>query len=393
MRFDSIAEFPQKCSGCMACYNACPKDAIVMVEQDDGFLYPRIADDTCINCGLCGRVCTISDPHQKVNAIHTISAKAKDENVRMRGSSGGVFECIARRVIDNGGVVYGAAYDKENYRVAHFSSDDVSLSELLKSKYSQSYIGYTYSKVADSLRNGKTVLFVGTPCQVRGLKNYLSREKVVGNLILVDFMCHGVPSPGILQKTILQIEQQRGAKVTNVSFREKDDGWRSQVIKFYFEDGKIEKFTSAYYYYYYYFLNNYTLRDSCYSCEEYSSHTSDLTLADFWNVSAEEDDDKGISLVLVNTELGKAVLSEAEDFLYTKEIALPNTEIYSHKKYDYKLKQKFMSVYRRGGIHEIQGTFYRKQVKKNKCKRRIRCFLGACKGAVKRLFKGVRLKK
>lgn len=293
----------KNCCGCSACAESCPVNCIKMKRDEEGFLYPEINHELCINCGKCNMVCPfqnnkIGDDGEK-NCYVAYSADVK---TRKESSSGGVFTELAKRVIADNGVVFGAAFDK-NFKVVHTSAEDEKgLSVFRGSKYVQSEIGSAYGQVKTMLEKGKTVYFSGTPCQIKGLKTYLGKD--YDNLITQDIICHGVPSPLVFEKYLDFIDKD----IKQVSFRHKKYGWhyfsmlikgRKKHIKRLDEDVYLRLF-----------LDNTTLRPSCYDCLlKKEGGCADITLADCWNMATigakTPDDDKGLSLVIVNTEKGQ----------------------------------------------------------------------------------------
>lgn len=329
----------KNCCGCSACVQRCPKHCISLVEDYEGFLYPSVDNENCIDCGLCERVCPILNPQEKNTTLEVFAAKNKNEHERMMSSSGGVFLPLAKEVINRGGVVFGAVYDA-NWEVHHVYAEkieDVYL--MMGSKYLQSRIENTYKDAECFLKQGREVLFVGCPCQIAGLRAYLQYKKY-SNLLAVDFICHGVPSPGVWRQylaetysdgefdksrlqaaagknTVLYQSLNAKSPIGDIKFRDKTmSGWK----KFRFvvrskSASKADKnsvlssdihsdnpFMQG-------FLSNIYLRPSCYDCKcKNGVNHSDLTIADFWgiqNVASDFDDDKGVGLVLVNTQKGK----------------------------------------------------------------------------------------
>lgn len=299
----------KKCSGCFACYNSCPVKAIELPLNKEGFYFPVIDVNKCVNCSKCVKVCSASDRLMEVDMKEIdrscYSYQAEDE-IREKSSSGGVFYKLATHVIGKGGIVFGARYNPDKKEVEHCSSEKVSLDELLKSKYVQSKIGDTYAEVKTYLQNDRLVLFVGTPCQVYGLKAYLGKN--YDRLYTMDFVCHGVPSSGYFKDWLNHIEKESGHRILNVTFREKDDGWRNQIIKIYFENSTQKVMKSKNNYYYRYFLSNIILRKSCFHCIFPENRYSDFTVKDYWEIS--KDDNKGISAIIVNSGNGQIFLDK-----------------------------------------------------------------------------------
>ena len=304
-----------KCSGCYACEQICPKQCITMKVDAEGFWYPSIDEKLCIGCGLCEKKCPIL--HPPINKVTEENVKAyaavnHDENVRLKSSSGGLFTLIAAYVIERDGVVFGAAFD-DKFNVIHRYVDKAEDLELLRgSKYVQSKIGDTYRQAEDFLKKGRLVLFTGTPCQIEGLRSFLAKD--YENLYTQDIICHGVPSPMIWKKYVEYREKTAKSNANKVYFRNKKYGWKtfSVVIEFVNNTKYVKKFNQDVYMKA--FLRNLTLRPSCYQCSFKKKYrNSDYTLADFWgvqNILPQMDDDKGTSLIFVNSEKGYAVLEE-----------------------------------------------------------------------------------
>lgn len=315
-----------ECTGCSACANICPKNCISMVSDDYGFLYPQINNDKCVNCSICEKTCPVLNKKEQEisNEVISYAAKTNNENIRKQSSSGGIFSVIAENILENNGIVYGAAFD-ENFVVKHISVSSLDDLDLLRrSKYVQSDLNNSFKTVESNLKNGKPVLFTGTPCQVEGLLAYL--KKPYDNLITMDFVCHGVPAPNVLKHYKTHLENQYKSSITNISFRDKSLGWKTFSMRVEFENGNVyctafgnDPYMKA-------FLANLDLRDSCYSCKfKNTKHKSDITVADYWGIdktTPEIDDDKGLSLLLVNTEKGVSLLSDIE-----KELTLTKTDI------------------------------------------------------------------
>lgn len=309
------------CCGCGACVQRCPRKCINLKNDSEGFLYPTVNLDKCIQCGLCIKTCPILNPSNKKKPIETYAAICKNEVIRNESSSGGVFTLLATNIINRGGVVFGATYDK-SWNVIH--SYTQSVTELWKfrgSKYVQSDIKDSYIIAENFLKNGYKVLFTGTPCQISGLKHFLNKD--YENLICVDVSCHGVPSPKVWMQYLnhLFIKKKILPKdIHNIYFREKSNGWVcfNFAIKdlkgnfIYKEPHSKNLFMKA-------FLSNLILRPSCYKCPfKQGKSNSDLTIADYWKgweIFPQIHDNKGISLVLVNSNKGVSLYESLKNEL------------------------------------------------------------------------------
>ena len=305
-------ENKKDCSGCGACANICPINAIKMTADNCGFAYPVVDDALCVKCGKCVSTCPIINPAKAGEPMRVVGAKNKDESVRSSSSSGGTFYELAKAVISRGGAVYGCALDSELV-ARHVKVEDVDMLSVLKgSKYVQSDVGTTYREVKELLREGREVLYSGTPCQIAGLKNYLGKE--YDNLLLVDVLCHGTPSPGVFADYLDYLAYRFGAKPVSVNFRNKEKSWKRLYFEVIFENGKRYFTFCGYDRYMSMFLNNISLRPSCYDCRFTSvNRQGDITLGDFWGIGRkypERDDDKGISLIIVNSDKGARAYSE-----------------------------------------------------------------------------------
>lgn len=285
-----------------------------MSADAQGFLYPLVDRLRCTECGVCRKTCPVIDRVTRAGVPVSYACLAEDDAIREASSSGGIFTLLAERVIEDGGVVFGAVFT-EDLRVVHQSTESrEGLGRLRGSKYVQSEIGSTYTEVAALLDDGRHVLFSGTPCQVEGLKSLLG--KTSGSLLCVDFVCHGVPSPLVWRQYVSFQEKEHGAPVRAVSFRDKSAGWRNYALRLEFNNGDVYRQTLALDPYMMAFLRDICLRPSCYECRfKGLSRDSDITLADFWGIDhvlPGMDDDKGISFVMVNSELGRAAFSNVQ---------------------------------------------------------------------------------
>ena len=316
-----------RCSGCAACYAACARKAISMQPDEEGFAYPHVDESLCVNCGLCARACPSLHPKAPREPLFVYAAKAKDEALRMESSSGGIFSLLARQIISDGGIVYGAAIRGSDLSVCHCSAEnEEELSWLRGSKYVQSDVGDTYGNVRTQLDAGRKVLFSGTPCQVAALRNFLGRD--YENLVCVEVICHAAPSP-LAWKKYLEKRAAASAKGRDsarpeaivdrrISFRRKNCGWKrySMSLRFandmeYLLDLRADTFLRG-------FLAELYNRPSCHECSVRELRSgADITLGDYWNVHQrfpEMDDDTGTSVVLVDSEKGVALINRILPF-------------------------------------------------------------------------------
>lgn len=319
------------CVGCNACVQICPKSCIIMETNDEGFWYPYIDESLCIECGLCQERCPINYKQLSPNSSSpdAFGAKNLDENIKAKSSSGGVFSILANMILEDKGVVFAAAFN-ESMKLHHTRVDDVNdLERFRGSKYVQSNIRTIYLQVKEELKNGKQIMFVGTPCQVSGLYSFLGTNNT--NLLTCDLICKGVPSPKLFEDYLNSIEDRKNLQIIDYKFRDKTNGWKRPSIKIEFKNGmkeyrlfKKDNFMVA-------FSKNILLRSSCYNCKfSKIPRVADITLADFWGVGnyyPELDDDKGTSLILLNSTKGKAWFDRCTDKMHIKQVELDKSLI------------------------------------------------------------------
>lgn len=319
------------CTGCHACSNICPKSCITMKSDNDGFWYPIVDYDKCIKCQLCIKVCPIINKTTVRNQPSAYACYNKDENIRLESSSGGIFTLIAEQIIDNGGVVFGAGFNKK-FSVFHsYVKTKEELEKFRGSKYVQSKIGDTYKEAKEFLDQGTKVLFTGTPCQIGGLKSYLKKD--YDNLFCIDIICHGVPSPKVWEKYVSYQEKRAGLLTQRIDFRRKNEGWKRYSVSFLFKNNTEYTQTHNKDLFMKGFLNNICLRPSCYACDFKTLHRqSNITLADFWgieNILPVMDDNKGISLIFVNSINGQFMLEQIKDKILYKEVDIKQSIMYN----------------------------------------------------------------
>ncbi len=314
------------CCGCSACAAACPHGAISMVPDVLGFMYPSVDAVKCVECGLCEKVCAFNDGYDKscnLEELVAYGARHKDVGELESSRSGAVFIAVSDYILEKGGVVYGAGYT-DHFMVVHKRAQTrVERDEFRGSKYVQSHMGDCFVQVREDLKQGRTVLFTGTPCQTSGLRSYIGGN-LRKNLYLMDIVCHGVPGPNIWRDYLLYLEKRKGARLNSVDFRSKKEfGWAAHRESYEYQGGERESLSG----YTVLFYENVMLRPSCGKCHFANLvRPSDVTLADFWGwekaAPGFNDDDKGASLVLVNTEKGLSMFEKVKDKLHVVEVKL-----------------------------------------------------------------------
>lgn len=327
------------CCGCSACINACSKNAITMLPDAEGFLYPQVDKNLCVNCDLCEKICPIlnTTPEIKNEEQKGYLLQIKDNSIREESTSGGSFTAIASWIIERQGVVFGAAFDYTDYKVKHCSVETLDeLSKFRNSKYVQSDIRNTYLEVKKFLQQGKIVAYSGAPCQIEGLLHYL--RKSYDKLVLIDFVCYGIPSPGIFADYLKYKQQEIGGNFKKILFREKRLCYNYTSFSIYNEDPKKDyhngverdKFMRS-------FFSNMNIRPSCYDCKFKKRYrVSDFTIWDCYAVRkfSKNFDDKGTNRVLIHTEKGHQILNDIRN----------HVQIEEYKDVDYFIKDEIAMV-------------------------------------------------
>lgn len=324
-----------KCTGCRCCEKICPSNAINMIENEEGFFEPVVIKEKCINCGLCYKKCPqINDRKSKDEEnVKLYAAKNSNLEEQRSSSSGGIFSVLAKHILEQNGEVYGCGFNSQLIAEHMRISTKAELYKLKGSKYVQSNTKNTFNEVKQDLLEKKMVLYSGTPCQIAGLKAFLGKE--YDNLITIDLLCHGVPSPKLLKKYIEYVQIQNNAKITNIEFRNKEKAYwgLGYKIKITFDNNKIKYINGDEDIYINAFIQATTLREVCYNCKYTNlSREGDITLGDFWGVEKEYPklyDKNGISLVLINTEKGRKIIEALRESLYIYPINYKRIEKYS----------------------------------------------------------------
>ena len=318
----SMKEFwlrKEECTGCASCANICPKNAIELKKDDCGFVYPNISE-ACVDCNLCVKVCEkrLKIKTSRITEPYTYAVWSEDKDTRFKSTSGGAFSELARIILKQGGYIAGAAYNDKNLVEHILVNNEEGLSRIRQSKYLQSEIGFIYQEVKKLLAENKLVGFCGAPCQVAGLYAFLDKD--YDNLITFDFICRGMNSPKAYESWLRELENQNSSKVLNVWFKYKVNGWKKspRCTKVDFENGNSvilkgnkNLFMTGY------LGPNLYIRPSCGNCDfKGIPRYGDITLADFWGIEPQLDDDKGTSMVLVNSVKGSKLFLLAEKQLH-----------------------------------------------------------------------------
>ena len=322
-----------QCCGCNACGDACAKHAITFKADIEGFWYPEVNKDLCNDCGLCEKVCPILQPADKIirfNEPRVFAAYTKDEAIRTDSTSGGIHSMLAQVMYEKNAFIGGAVYNDDHTVSQIIDDDPARLSEIRSSKYLQSDASGVYKEIKTKLREGREVFFCGCPCQIHALYKYLG-NKEYDNLTTCDFICRGVNSPKVFLKYMEMLEKQYGAKATEIKFKNKKWGWHNFSMRVNFANGKeyCKDRWHDLFFIGYLLAGNFT-RPSCYECHfKGFPQKADITLADFWGIEKIDpsmDQDRGTSLVMVNSDKGMALFDAIKEKINWREFSLKDAE-------------------------------------------------------------------
>ncbi len=328
------------CTGCGACMNVCPKSAITMHYDDEGFQIPIINRDACVECGLCQKVCPIINKQEKKfpsSPLVIYAGYIKDEDIRKNSASGGAFPGFANKFYSRkNGMVVAASFD-EHLNLRHTIS--TKKSDLIKfqgSKYLQSEIGFVFKDILNSLKKGVEILFVGTPCQVAGLKSFLRKD--YENLLTVDLICHGVPSPRLFKSYLVQVGVSTKNEYKDFFFRSRNDS-AFFLHSLYNKNGSIKVISPDKHSFICAYLKGWVHRESCYRCPFAAiPRQGDCTIADFWGILAGKvpfagDRSKGVSLIMLNNQKGLSFFEKIKNDFYLEEKSIEEAKIDNHNLY------------------------------------------------------------
>ena len=371
------------CCGCSACASICPKGAIEMKPDEQGFIYPVVDSNLCVSCGACKKICVYQNENSLHEPVRAYAAVNKKQEQLAKSASGGVFAAVATYFLESGGVVFGAALDfKNGQSIPHLIGIEniEQLKRIQGSKYVQSAVEETYKQARQQLNEGRKVLFSGTPCQIAGLYGYLKKD--YGNLWTIDVICHGVPNAEFFNDYLSVEAKKRGGVPIGYSFRDKKRGWGmnarldlrrpSGEEKSIYIPARLTSYNTL-------FLDGDIYRENCYECPyAHKERVADMTIGDFWGIEREHpellkqdafDERKGISCILANTEKGVELCEKIMDRIWLSEssydkIARKNGQL-SHPSVQSSRRKIIMGLYERAGYDGVEKWFhkkYRKQI-------------------------------
>lgn len=381
----------KNCCGCGTCMNVCPKHAIHMEKDEAGFVYPKITKEQCIECGICKKICAFQRESSLNKPLRVLAIAGKNEDLVKKSASGGLFATLALTVLKQRGCVYGAVMQRENrklhiHHVCCETKED--LERLQGSKYVQSSLEEVFKDVQNKLRQDRNVLFSGTPCQVDALKAYL--KKSYEKLIVVDIICHGVPSEQFFNDYIHYLEKKIDGEISDFKFRDKSSGWGLNAKVCYInKNGENFEYTMSYLdsSYYDLFLNAKIYRENCYHCHYATKkRVGDITIGDYWGIENEHPDalqqnggtlskQNGISVMLLNTDKGITFFENVKNqFIYYEstfeKVAKRNTQLV-HPVECTKERNQILTLYRKWGYRTVEIYFWC-DVQKSKVKKLAR---------------------
>lgn len=383
----------KNCTGCGACINACPLHIIKFEEDEEGFIYPHVEVDKCINCHLCEKSCPML--MERASLCPNIdgfpqfyAGQLRNKEDLLSVSSGGAFWAFSQVIIEKGGVVYGAVQENVDVIYHYRAIDKDGIKRIRRSKYFQSDTRHTMTQVKDDLKKGILVLYSGTGCQIAGLKAFLGKD--YSNLITCDVVCHGVPSRKVWKSYRTEKEIGEGKKIVDLIFRDKSAGWSHNQYKITYDNGSVEKESSPIQMFHAGYLKGLFYRPSCGSCRWASlPRVSDISLADYWKYKGEfhqPGKDLGVSLITVNSEKGLTFLGDTSKYLSVEKtsrvLALESCKHLNEHPSENPDRQKFFDLFQRKGYKEA----YRKYIRESNLillRRYFRCMLGQMLGMLK----------
>lgn len=363
----NVLEIEKKCTGCSACVDSCYFGALKLESDENGFYSPSLNSDKCVDCGKCVKACPLVNFEAVSGEKECYYGWSVDNSIRETSSSGGVFSVFAEEILSHNGVVFGAEYSEDYKSVKINSTLNTTLESLKTSKYVQSNSEGAYRSMMQELKKGRNVLFTGAPCQIAGAKNVL--DECSENLLLVDFLCGGFPSPLCFSQYAEWLESKYSSEIVEINFRDKKKGWSNSGIRVKFKNKKEYFSTPTYDPYYYYYCTPYIKNESCMDCKFKTQRAADITIADFWGFRNLKipNDEKGMSLIIAHTEKGKAFLNSIREklVLYPLEYkdASYGFEAKNRTEKELKERESFLSCVRKDGFIAVAKKNYYKNGK------------------------------
>ena len=382
---EELVNKKDKCCGCGLCAIKCPKNAILIKEDEYGFKYPYINKDKCINCGICKRMCEYNEEEKNTNDYCTkaYAAYSKNESILNSTASGGVFTTIAKDFVEKGGIVFGCSLEKENneFVAKHIKiTETCNLEKIKGSKYIQSDISNLFNEIKNELHSNKKVLFSGTPCQVAAVKAYTKNDD---NLFTMDIICHGVPNNKMFNDYINFLNEKNNIQIKDFKFRDKKKGWGLYYRYYYYDVSKqnnyqkvLPAFKSSYYQL---FLDSFIYRENCYNCPYANKNRiGDITIGDYWGIEKEHPKlisdkkirvEKGVSCIIVNSDKGEKLIK-----YFSNNIQMYCSEFDKIKKHNYQLegpsmmrneRNKILDIYKKQGFESVDNYYNKKNRIKN----------------------------
>ena len=389
-----ISAIKSNCNGCKACQNICPRQCIEVKINRSGEFKPYIDSQKCINCGLCKTHCPILDSPIKTNKILALySAKNEQQEVIMKSSSGGLFSAFAEHILNNDGIVVGAAFEK-NFQVKLIIIDDLKdIDRIRRSKYVRAEVGDIYVKIEKHLKDNRLVLFAGTPCQILGLKKFLKKE--YSKLYTIELLCAGTPLPKVWEKYLVYQERSHKSVINSINFRDKSEGWLNFHLTIDFSDGQTYSASHNEDPYLEMFLNNLSLTEPCYSCFAKTLKVSDVCMGDFWSVgkfvSDIDDIDRGVSVIIIHSKKGQDLFDSISSKIKYSMISDTNVVLKSNPEYfcsasKPKSRKKFINNLDKLTFDELA---LKTEKRDEGIVQFIRTSIGKCKTIIKRVLKRI----
>ena len=375
---DTIVRIGEKCTGCTACMNSCPVGAIHMTEDQAGFYYPTVDENSCIECGKCLTVCPVETTRKATDTrVRAYYGASDDPELVKCSSSGGAFSLMAMYVLSQQGLVCGAVMDYETREIVYADTDQCELDALRRSKYVASFPKDIFCNIKRELENGRTVLFCGLPCHVDGLRCFLKKD--YEKLILCDFICGGTASPRFFREHLQHLEKKYRSEVADVNFRAKLNGWKEHSLKISFRNGKEYRSVAFFDSFFKGYFEKPFQRNSCYACRYRLGHASDIIVADYWGgLKKGRGNNQGVSMVITNSKKGDTFFTDVllkGNHTFTEMPLADSDYVFKTEEQRYTkarvAKDNFMKLYGKKGFEKAARATYFRKITMQKLKRNL----------------------